>query len=98
MPIVFIDNAEISALATFAAAHPPAGAIINAFLLRMQAAAVVAVKAAARDLYASGVEGVIYQAQVDAALAIGVPQAMINKILVATVGLGGITPNPPPVP
>jgi hypothetical protein len=92
MPVVQIDNSEISALATFAAAHPPAGAVINAFLLRMQAAAVVAVRAAARDLYASGVEGVIYQAQVDAALAVGVPQAMINKILVATVGT--ITPNP----
>lgn len=94
MPVVFIDNAEISALATFAAAHPPAGAVINAFLTRMQAAAVVAVKAAARDLYASGVEGTIYQSQVDSALAIGVPQAMINKILVATTG--AITPNPPP--
>lgn len=96
MPIVQIDNAEISALATFVAARQPAGPVINGFLQRMQAAAVVVIKAAARDLYASGLEGVIYQSQVDGALAIGVPQGTINKILVATVGT--VTPNPPPPP
>jgi len=94
MPVVQIDNSEISALATFVNARQPAGAVINGFITRMQAAAVVVVKAAARDLYASGVDGVIYQSQVDAALAVGVPQGMINKILVATVGT--VTPNPPP--
>ena len=93
MPIVQIDNVEISAIATFAAAHPPAGPVINGFLLRMQAASVVAVKSAIKDLFSAGVEGVIYQSQVDAALLIGVPQATINKILVATVVT--VTPNPP---
>jgi hypothetical protein len=93
MPIVQIDVAEIKALAAFATANPPAGPVITAFLVRMQAAAVVAVKAAGRELFASGQEGIIYQAQVDSALARGVTQAMINKIVTATTGT--VTPNPP---
>jgi hypothetical protein len=92
MPIVQIDNSEISALATYVAARQPAGAVVNGLVTRLQAAATVAIKAAARDLFAAGIEGVIYQAQVDAALAVGVPQNTINKIVTATVG--SITPNP----
>lgn len=94
MPIVQIDVAEIKALAAFATANAPAGPVINGFLQRMQAAAVVAIRATARELFAAGVDGVIYQSQVDAALAAGVTQAMINKIVTATTGT--ITPNPPP--
>lgn len=94
MPIVQIDNSEIAALGAYVQAKGTPGPVITALLLRLQAAATVAVKAAARDLYAAGVEGTIYQADYDAAIAVGVPANMANKIVTATTGV--ITPNPPP--
>lgn len=84
MPVVQIENAEISALITFVTARQPAGPVINGLLQRLQALATIAVKTIARDLYAACLDGTVAQAQIDLALASGVPQGQINKILAAT--------------
>ena len=94
MPIVQIDNSEIATLAAYVAAKGTPGAVITALLQRLAAARATAIKGAARDLFAAGTEGTIYQANYDAAIAAGVPSATADKIVVATTG--AITPNPPP--
>lgn len=94
MPIVQIDNSEISTLIAYVQAKGTPGPVITALLQRLQAAAATAIKAAARQLYGAGAEGTIYQADYDAAIAVGVPTNMANKIVTATTGV--ITPNPPP--
>jgi hypothetical protein len=87
---IWIETSEATALATFVAARQPAGPLINGFLTRLQTAYQGTVKEASRALFASGLDGTIYQNQVDAALAAGVTQAQITKIVAATTGV--ITP------
>lgn len=93
MPIVNITHQEITTLAAYVAARQPAGAVVNGLVTRLQTIDTAGVRAAARDLFAAGVEGTIYQSQVDTATAAGVPNAMVTKIVTATTG--AITPNPP---